>query len=215
MRALRAAGRPSLASWAVLGAAAVYYAVFVARTAFSFEGRSYFALFDDSAISMQYARNFAHGHGLVWNAGEHIEGYSNLLWTLWMSVVHLVGVSDRYTALVVMVSAGALLIATLVVVRRLADAIVPGARHVGLIAMAMTALFYPLVFWALRGTEVAPAALLVTLAALLAVRLEREWTPRRGWALGAVLAAAVLTRDDLIVPSAVVLAWLAWRDAPA
>src|SRR5581483_10715358 len=116
---------------------------------------------------------------------------------------------------VVMVSAGALLIATLVVVRRLCDALVPDAPHVGLVAMAMTALFYPLVFWALRGTEVAPAALLVTLAALLAVRLEAEWTPRRGWALGAVLAAAVLTRDDLIVPGAVVLAWLAWKGSPA
>jgi hypothetical protein len=210
-----AAARPRIASWAVLAAAAAYYVVFVARTAFSFQGRTYFTLFDDSAISMQYARNFAHGHGLVWNAGEHVEGYSNLLWTLWMSLVHLVGVPERYTALVVMVSAGALLIATLVVVRRLCDALVPEAPFVGVIAMAMTALFYPLVFWALRGTEVAPAALLVTLAALLAVRLEREWTPRRGWALGAVLAAAVLTRDDLIVPSAVVLGWLAWRGAPA
>src|SRR3954452_11622808 len=210
-----AAARPRIASWAVLAAAAAYYVVFVARTAFSFQGRTYFTLFDDSAISMQYARNFAHGHGLVWNAGEHVEGYSNLLWTLWMSLVHLVGVPDRYTALVVMVSAGALLIATLVVVRRLCDALVPEAPFVGVIAMAMTALFYPLLFWALRGTEVAPAALLVTLAVLLAVRLQAEWTPRRGWALGAVLAAAVLTRDDLIVPTAVLLAWLVWQGAPA
>src|SRR3954447_8208454 len=133
MRALRAAGRPSLASWAVLGAAAVYYAVFVARTAFSFQGRTYFALFDDSTISMQYARNLADGHGLVWNAGEHVEGYSNLLWTLWMSLVHVVGFSDRYTGLVVMVSAAALLIATLIVVRRLCDAIVPAAPYVSVI----------------------------------------------------------------------------------
>jgi arabinofuranosyltransferase len=209
------AGRARLASWATLAAAAAYYVVFVARTAFTFQGRTYFALFDDSAISMQYARNFAHGHGLVWNAGEHVEGYSNLLWTFWMSLVHLVGVPDRYTGLVVMATGGALLIATLVVVRRLCDAIVPDAPYVGLVAMAMTALFYPLVFWALRGTEVAPAALLVTLAALLAVRLQAGWTPRRAWALGAVLAAAVLTRDDLVVPCVVVLAWLAWKGAPA
>src|SRR3954470_7762522 len=101
-----APARPRIASWAVLAAGAAYYVVFVARTAFSFQGRTYFTLFDDSAISMQYARKFAHGHGLVWKGGEHVEGYSNLLWTLWMSLVHLVGVPERYTALVVMVSGG-------------------------------------------------------------------------------------------------------------
>src|SRR3954466_2543200 len=117
---MAASARTRVASWAILTAAAAYYFVFVARTAFSFQGRTYFVLFDDSAISMQYARNFAHGHGLVWNAGEHVEGYSNLLWTLWMSLVHLVGVSERYTALALMVSAGGLLIGTLAIVRRLA-----------------------------------------------------------------------------------------------
>jgi hypothetical protein len=210
-----APARVRVAFWAILAAAAAYYVVFVVRTGFSFGGRTYFTLFDDSAISMRYARNLADGHGLVWNPGERVEGYSNLLWTLWMSLVHLVGVSDRYTALVVMAGAVGLLIATIVVVRRLCDAIVPDAPHIGLIAMGLTAFFYPLVFWALRGTEVAPAALLVALAALLAVRLEAEWTPRRAWALAAVLAAAVLTRDDLLVPSVVVLAWLLWRVGPA
>ena len=40
-------------------------------------------------ISMRYAWNFAHGQGLVWNAGQHIEGYSNLLMTLLMSAAAL------------------------------------------------------------------------------------------------------------------------------
>src|SRR3954451_10367493 len=122
-----AAARPRIASWAVLAAAAAYYVVFVARTAFSLQGRTYFTLFDDSMISMQYARNFAHGHGLVWNAGEHVEGYSNFLWTLWMSLVHFVGVDDRYTSLVVMLSGAALLVATLLVVRRLCALLLPDA----------------------------------------------------------------------------------------
>jgi hypothetical protein len=192
-------------------AAAAYYAVFIGRSGFSFQGRTYFALFDDSMISMQYARNLAHGHGLVWNAAEHVEGYSNFLWTLWMSVVHFAGFSDRYTSLVVMVSGAALLIATLLVVRRLCALLVPDAPLVGVLAMAMTGLFYPLAFWALRGTEVAPAALLVALAALLGLELRAEWTARRAWALAAVMGAAVLTRDDLVVPCVVVLAWLWWQ----
>ncbi|MBI1806805.1 MAG: hypothetical protein HYR76_07135 [Ignavibacteria bacterium] len=37
---------------------------------------------DDAFISFRYAENLAHGHGLVWNPTERIEGYTNFLWTL-------------------------------------------------------------------------------------------------------------------------------------
>lgn len=37
---------------------------------------------DDSFISFRYAYNLAHGLGLVYNSGQHVEGYTNLLWTL-------------------------------------------------------------------------------------------------------------------------------------
>ena len=50
------------------------------------DGRRYFNLFDDAMISMRYAWNFSHGQGLVWNPGERVEGYTNLLLTLIMSV---------------------------------------------------------------------------------------------------------------------------------
>jgi hypothetical protein len=37
---------------------------------------------DDSYISYRYARNLVNGLGLVYNAGERVEGYTNFLWTL-------------------------------------------------------------------------------------------------------------------------------------
>lgn len=37
---------------------------------------------DDAFISYRYALNLATGHGLVFNPGEYVEGYTNLLWTL-------------------------------------------------------------------------------------------------------------------------------------
>jgi len=37
---------------------------------------------NDAFISYRYAENFAQGHGLVFNFGEYVEGYSNLLLTL-------------------------------------------------------------------------------------------------------------------------------------
>src|SRR5512135_2318497 len=42
---------------------------------------------DDSLISMNYARRLASGDGLVFNPGEHVEGYTNFLWTVSMAPV--------------------------------------------------------------------------------------------------------------------------------
>ena len=39
-------------------------------------------LCDDAFISFRYARNLVEGHGLVFNAGERVEGYTNFLWVL-------------------------------------------------------------------------------------------------------------------------------------
>jgi hypothetical protein len=42
---------------------------------------------DDAFISFRYASNFFHGHGLLWNIAEKpVEGYTNFLWTLLMSI---------------------------------------------------------------------------------------------------------------------------------
>src|SRR5690606_35986274 len=39
-------------------------------------------LSDDAFISFRYAQNLVDGHGLVYNQGERVEGYTNFLWTL-------------------------------------------------------------------------------------------------------------------------------------
>ena len=38
--------------------------------------------YDDAFISFRYAENLANGHGLVYNVGERVEGYTNFLWTV-------------------------------------------------------------------------------------------------------------------------------------
>ena len=37
---------------------------------------------EDAYISFRYARNLVEGHGLIFNPGEKVEGYTNFLWTL-------------------------------------------------------------------------------------------------------------------------------------
>lgn len=60
-----------------------------------------FALFnsfiqDDAYISLRYARNLVEGYGLVFNPGERIEGYTNFLWTLILSIPHALNISNYY-----------------------------------------------------------------------------------------------------------------------
>lgn len=40
------------------------------------------SLFDDAFISFRYAKNLLDGHGLAFNVGERVEGYTNFLWTV-------------------------------------------------------------------------------------------------------------------------------------
>ncbi|MBU1753070.1 hypothetical protein KKG56_04335 [bacterium] len=40
---------------------------------------------EDAYISFRYAKNFIHGNGIVFNAGEYVEGYTNFLWILMLS----------------------------------------------------------------------------------------------------------------------------------
>ena len=59
--------------WAFYGAALLYGLVDAFRRAW---------VCDDAFISFRYARNLARGLGLVFNAGERVEGFTNFLWTL-------------------------------------------------------------------------------------------------------------------------------------
>ena len=50
-------------------------------------------LSDDAFISFRYAKHWSEGHGLVYNIGEWVEGYTNLLWTLWIVWACVLGFS--------------------------------------------------------------------------------------------------------------------------
>ena len=54
---------------------------------------------DDAFISFRYVRNLLEGHGLVYNPGEYVEGYSNFLWVLELAAIWgLLGVAPEYAA---------------------------------------------------------------------------------------------------------------------
>jgi hypothetical protein len=189
----------------------VAYAVFIFRTGFAYGGRRYFVLFDDAMISMRYAANLAHGHGLRWNTqGPEVEGYSNLLWTAVMAVPHLAGVGLDQTSLVMMMLAAVVLLLELLAVRALVDRLLPGRTAPGMAAMVLVGFHYSLVFWTLRGMEVGIVSLelvLAMLAAMDVVAARAGALPR----LAALVGALLLTRDDTLLACVLIWLFLAWQ----
>jgi peptidoglycan/LPS O-acetylase OafA/YrhL len=181
-------------------AALAFYLLFILRTSFSVGGTRYFVLFEDAMISMRYARHLAAGHGLVWNIGEPpIEGFTNLLWVLWMSVAHMLGLSESKISLFIMLSGVAIMLTTGLVTARIARKIT-SAAWVPVAVLAATLFDYPLVFWTLRGMEVGALALFVYTLLWLVFENEEEFSLPRTIAMGALTAGALLIRSDSVVP---------------
>jgi peptidoglycan/LPS O-acetylase OafA/YrhL len=151
-------------------------------------------------ISMRYARHLADGHGLVWNIGEApIEGFTNLLWVLWMSVAHAMGLSESKISLFIMLSGVAIMLTTGLVTAKIARKIT-SASWVPVAVLAAVLFDYPLVFWTLRGMEVGALALFVYTLLWLVLENEEEFSLRRTLAMGALTAGALLIRSDSVVP---------------
>jgi hypothetical protein len=206
-----------------LALAAAWHAVFIARTSFTWDGRTGFTLFDDGMISMRYARHLADGFGLVWNpGGPPVEGYTNPLWTLFMAAVHALGFSDLLAPLVVMVAGSALLLLTAVLAARVAAAI-SDAPAAPLVALVLTLADYALGFWTLRGMEVGLLAAATAGMVLATLRYIARPATRPLMALCALAVLAMLTRRDAVIPVAVCALYLAaftagrarWRAAAA
>lgn len=190
-----------------------FSAAFIAQGTTVVDGRLYGSLFDDSMISMRYARNLAEGRGLVWNPGEPgVEGYTNFAWTLVMALVHRLGVPPSLVGIVVAALSALALVATLFVVRDLARRI-SGDETVARVAVWITALSYPLSYWALRGMETGVLALTFALCARSTVRICKG-EARQVAALAAWSAVAVLIRTDSLVPVAACGLAILWAGPP-
>jgi hypothetical protein len=192
-----------------LAFASAFYLAFIWKNSFLIGQERYFSLFDDAMIAMRYAKNLADGYGLRWNPGEPpIEGYTNLLWTLYMAAIHLLPIAVSKTSLVVMLSGAGLLLGNLILIKRITEAIAPQNSYAPLLAVFLTAFYFPLIFWTLRGMEVGLLCLLTNAAVLLAFRLYDGYSLRDVIALTVIFVAALLTRPDMVVPLIVIGAFL-------
>ncbi len=138
---------------------------------------------DDAYISFRYARNLLAGHGLVFNPGEAVEGYSNLLWVLLCSAGMAAGLPALLWARLMglAAAAGTLLLLPGSAARLRAPGSPPQPAAAWLLAACG-----PWACWSLGGLETALFGLLLVLAWRAA--LERRPLAAGAWGVPLLLA---------------------------
>lgn len=120
---------------------------------------------DDAFISLRYVRNFLNSDGVVWNAGEWVEGYSNFLLVILVAALGRLGIDLVLATRIVGILSYLLLIAF--VFRRSYYARQrSGSDWLWVIPVTITATALPLVVWSLGGLETALFALLITIGTI-------------------------------------------------
>jgi arabinofuranosyltransferase len=175
----------------------------------------FFNLADDAYISSRYAENLASGHGLVFNPGERVEGYTDFLWVVLLALCRLAGAPVPLAAQVLGLGFTVLsLFLAAALARRFSQwppggapaapvggaitaqkpGLAPGA---GVIAALLVAANPAVARWAVGGLE-APLFSFLALASVWCY-LRDEATGTVAWRWPAVCFLAALARPDGIL----------------
>ncbi|MCB9690596.1 MAG: hypothetical protein H6736_02170 [Alphaproteobacteria bacterium] len=166
-------------------------------------------LCDDAYISFRYARNLTEGHGLVFNVGERVEGYTNFLWTLQLAGLWAwTGIGPETTA--IPLGFGSALVA-LAALAALASTSPWGGRPAVLLALLFAAVHRSIAVWTTSGLEQRQ----VTALELVAIGLVWRGASRRDRVTLAVasgvMGLALLSRPEPLLLAPCAAAWLLWE----
>jgi arabinofuranosyltransferase len=205
--------QPRFVIMAIISVAySAYAALFIWMSSFVINGERFFALFDDSMISMTYARNLAHGAGLVWNVtGPRVEGFSNPLWVIYMAFFHLFPFPQSKMSLLIQLSGLFFFVGSLFFVEKIARRLMPDDKVGIYVSVLVIAFYFPFSFWSLLGTEVSVLILITTWAVWQAIQVSDTSVFSR-W-IYILLGISTLVRIDMTVPFLVIWGWLVWFDS--
>jgi hypothetical protein len=160
-------------------------------------------LMDDAFVYFRYADNFLWaGRGLVYNAGEYVEGYSSPLWMLLLVAMRAIGLDWWLVVRLAGVAAFAVFWALLVVVARLGSP--AGVVRINL-PLLLLAPNYAVLCYFTSGLE---APLVQIAAAVFALAVLRPASPAAQIAAG----WAPLVRHELALPLVLLALWCWWRN---
>jgi arabinofuranosyltransferase len=162
---------------------------------------------DDAYITLRYARNLINGFGPVWNPGEQVQGYTNFLQLMLVSLLGRLGVDLVSASRII---GGAALIGLVAVLLVLGASASNDRRrplwHVPMILVMTSA---PLIVWSLGGLEGPLFSFLVAAGCLLFLKAGDSPDGSRAYAAsGACLGLSFLARPDGIVFIAISAFWL-------
>ena len=190
--------------------------VFIYKSSFiAIDGNRYFCLFDDAMISMRYAWNLSHGSGLVWNQGEYIQGYSNFLLTLIMSLVTLI--FDKSSSVLIIQALNVVIMLAIAYVNmKISDYAIPQEllQHhtfIRILSFLGILFYYPLVYWSLMGMETGLLTLLLLLSILFAFIYINNKTVPSLYLVAGFLGLAHLTRNDSIIFASLIWMYIAYK----
>ncbi|MCP4606769.1 MAG: hypothetical protein GY847_40725 [Proteobacteria bacterium] len=184
--------------------------IFIFKSSFiAVDGERHFCLFDDAMISMRYAWNLSHGNGLIWNKGERVEGFTNMLMVLIMAVSTFL-FSKGGAVLAIQIIGATFLLAIGFFTMRIGETILirNGEQEKTLFSLLFFTgglLFYPLAYWSLMGMETGLFAALLLFAVWYAMRAESE--TRFVPLIPILLGLAFWTRPDATVFITLILAY--------
>jgi hypothetical protein len=145
---------------------------------------------DDAFIGFRYAQNLVEGNGLVFNAGERVEGYTNFLWVLLVAPFLAFGADPELVARIFGLVSSAALLAIVVRFSPRPQA----APELVWVAPLLLATSPPVAVWATAGMETPLFACLLTWSVALAC--DAVGRDRLSPSSALVVAAAALTRPE-------------------
>ncbi len=159
---------------------------------------------DDAYISFRYVRSLVDGHGLVFNRGEYVEGYTNFLWVLELAALWMVGWHpvDASVALSLLATVGTGIFLVLIALRT--------PHHewrwpIAWMALALWVSNRSVAVWATSGLETRQFTFFLVAAAWAIAR----W--REGWRFVAIaslwLGLAEYTRPEALMIGPLMLGW--------
>jgi arabinofuranosyltransferase len=158
---------------------------------------------DDAFISLRYADNLAHGKGLVWNDGERVEGYTNFLWTIILSIPLYLNLDPVKFSFVFGLC---LFVLSLYLTWRLAG-ILLHSRHLALLVVVFLGTNHSFSSYATGGmeTQLQTCLFLACLFVFFDSIIKKEWSAASLCLLSVLLSLALLTRLDSALLLVVIL----------
>ncbi len=187
------ASRLSRSASEIIAAAITVLAVLVyVQSAWAYRNLFLGNAVDDAYISFRYLENLATGHGLTYNPGERVEGFSNLLWIVVLLPFRLAGIDVVFASQALGVTFGVLTIALGVFsARRLFSIHSPMAITLVAFLPASSGYFAA---WSIGGLEGSLYAFLL-IAAWFRYHLEAE-SPNRRPLSALLFVALAMTRPE-------------------